>query len=261
VGQRGQRVQLRPHDDVHAETQGDNGLRAARFATPWQRRTNVWRKIANPARAADATTERAVFAALRQTEGKCHEYLTEAAGDRGSFDRYDYGHFGACTGGRRRAQSRRKQAIRRPTAMKALANMMRKLFPSKLVKELIRDLDRMTPLFDWAVARAIFPDAHENNKTLACATAKAACGEDVYGNIKARLTKSAKQLLQRQDIGGAAANSRSISSAETSTSTAENRTSGDGGVGHPPRRRFRFGESDRAQDESLRCCRPIAGPR
>jgi hypothetical protein len=23
--------------DVHAETQGDNGLRAARFATPWQR--------------------------------------------------------------------------------------------------------------------------------------------------------------------------------------------------------------------------------
>jgi len=81
--------------------------------------------------------------------------------------------------------------------MKALANMMRKLFPSKLVKELIRDLDRMTPLFDWAVARAIFPDAHENNKTLACATAKAACGEDVYGNIKARLTDD---LLKAQEV-------------------------------------------------------------
>ena len=48
VGLRGQRVQLRPHDDVHAETPGDNGLRAARFATPWQRRTNVWRKVTTP---------------------------------------------------------------------------------------------------------------------------------------------------------------------------------------------------------------------
>ena len=38
---------------------------------------------------ANATTERAVFAALRspQTEGKCHEYLNEAARDRGAFDR------------------------------------------------------------------------------------------------------------------------------------------------------------------------------
>src|SRR5262249_55533866 len=33
----------------------------------------------------------AVFAALRppQTEGKCHEYLTEAARDRGALDRHD----------------------------------------------------------------------------------------------------------------------------------------------------------------------------
>ena len=47
---------------------------------------------------ANATTERAVFAALRspQTEGKCHEYLTEAARDRGAFDRHvDDSRFGS----------------------------------------------------------------------------------------------------------------------------------------------------------------------
>jgi hypothetical protein len=197
LGQRGQRVQLRPHDDVHAETQGDLTCRS--FCHPLAAANKCLAQNSKSRMGANATTERAVFAALRppQTEGKCREYLTEAAGDRGSFDRYDYGHFGACTGGRRRAQSRRKQAIRRPTAMKALANMMRKLFPSTLVKELIRDLDAMTPLFDWAVIRAIFPDAHETNKSIASAMARAACGEDVYGNIKARLSK---QLLQRQDI-------------------------------------------------------------
>ena len=146
-------------------------------------------------------------------------------------------------------------------AMMSIFKQIRNLFPSNLVKELIQDLDRKTPFFDHAPSTLVFPDAHKNNELLADSLSKWACGEDVYGNIKARLTKSAKQLLQRQDIGGAAANSRSISSAETSTSPAENRTSGDGGVGHPPRRRFRFGESDRAQDESLRCCRPIAGPR
>jgi hypothetical protein len=33
-------------------------LRAARFATPWQRRTNVWRKITKPGLGAKATQKR-----------------------------------------------------------------------------------------------------------------------------------------------------------------------------------------------------------
>src|SRR6516162_9517930 len=54
-----------------------------------------------PSMAANATTERAVFAALRppQTEGKCHEYLTEAASDRGAFGRHtDVGRCGPESG-------------------------------------------------------------------------------------------------------------------------------------------------------------------